>query len=709
MNSWKSRSFGAWTPPFTTLKWGTGSRACTPEGLRTRHSGRCADIAVARATAIDTPTMALAPRCALFAVPSRSMSVLSTSARSANVRPRTASAISPLTFATARSTPLPPKRDGSPSRSSTASLDPVDAPEGTPARARVPSPSVTVTASVGPPRESRISTASTPVTVSSMARPPSTRTPSVPSPLSEHPGRKSQHHPISGGGPWLPRPWTNVEHMFALTGAWDEGLDDAQLAAATHGDGPLVVIAGAGTGKTRALTSRVAWLLERGVAAERILLLTFTRRAADDMLARAAALIGAEPGTRRPRGGTFHAVAHRYVATYAESLGLPDGFTVLDPGEAADLMDLLRGQHGLAGNDVRMPRSADPGRGVLALRQHAAAAARGAGRRLPVVRAAPRGGGRAVPRLHRPQAGGRASLDFDDLLLYWRALLRHEALGPHVAGGFDHVLVDEYQDVNTLQVDIVRALRPDGRGLTVVGRRRAGDLRVPGRRRAAPARVGRPVARRHDRAPGAQLPVPPTDPRPGERRAAAGERGPAPPAQRPARRGRARAWCAATTPRPRRGRSRRPSSRRTSGGSRLREQAVLVRAAHHSDLVEVELSVRRVPYRKYGGFRFLEAAHVKDFVTAARLLDNPHDDVAWFRLLRLHQGIGPARARTLGVHAPTRNRRRPAPLAGRGGRRPGADPHGTVRHASTASPPPGRRPTPRRAGRGRARGRSDRS
>ncbi|HLI57508.1 MAG TPA: UvrD-helicase domain-containing protein, partial [Actinomycetota bacterium] len=146
--------------------------------------------------------------------------------------------------------------------------------------------------------------------------------------------------------------------MFDIAAAWDEGLDDAQLAAATHGEGPLIVMAGAGTGKTRALTSRVAWLMERGVTAERILLLTFTRRAADDMLARAIALIGAEPGTRRPSGGTFHAVAHRYVSAYAQPLGLPESFTVLDPAEAADVMELLRGPYALTGTDGRMPRSA---------------------------------------------------------------------------------------------------------------------------------------------------------------------------------------------------------------------------------------------------------------------------------------------------------------------------------------------------------------
>ena len=433
--------------------------------------------------------------------------------------------------------------------------------------------------------------------------------------------------------------------MFDLAGPWDEGLDDAQVAAATHGDGPLIVMAGAGTGKTRALTSRVAWLLERGVAAERILLLTFTRRAADDMLARATALIGAEPGTRRPRGGTFHAVAHRYVAAYAESLGLPDSFTILDPGEAADLIDLLRGQHGLVGTDVRMPRSATlveaysrcintqrPLREVLAVdypwcEPHLEPMAE-------LFRAF----------TARKRAG--ALVDFDDLLLYWRALLGHDELGPQLAALFDHVLVDEYQDVNSLQVDIVRALRPGGRGLTVVGddaqaiygfrgadARHLHDLTT----QWAEATVVRLEHNFRSRQPVLDLANAVRPAENGDRLRLYSDRPPGPQPRlvhchdAPAE---ARAVADAVLEAHER-------------GVALHEQAILVRAAHHSDLVEIELSVRRVPYRKFGGLRFLEAAHVKDFVTAARLLDNPHDEIAWFRLLRLHQGIGPARARSL--------------------------------------------------------------
>ena len=164
----------------------------------------------------------------------------------------------------------------------------------------------------------------------------------------------------------------SIECMFDVA-RWDEGLNEAQLAVATHGGSPLVVLAGAGTGKTRALTSRVACLLERGTPAERILLLTFTRRAADEMLARAAALVRLH-SNQRPRGGTFHAVAHRYIAAYADTLGLPKGFSLLDPAGACDLMDLMRGQHELVGHDNALPPPRHPRRGLLALHQHRAAA-----------------------------------------------------------------------------------------------------------------------------------------------------------------------------------------------------------------------------------------------------------------------------------------------------------------------------------------------
>src|ERR687893_267829 len=134
---------------------------------------------------------------------------------------------------------------------------------------------------------------------------------------------------------------------------WLAELNEEQREAATHRGGPLLILAGAGTGKTTTLCSRVAWLVSEGVPSERILLLTFTRRASREMLQRARGLV---PASSRVLGGTFHSVAHRLVRRHAAALGLPGGFGVLDAGDAADVLDLLREEHGHARSKTRFPR-----------------------------------------------------------------------------------------------------------------------------------------------------------------------------------------------------------------------------------------------------------------------------------------------------------------------------------------------------------------
>lgn len=431
--------------------------------------------------------------------------------------------------------------------------------------------------------------------------------------------------------------------MFVPT-AWDDGLDEAQLSVALHGDDPLVVLAGAGTGKTRALVARLARLLDRGTPPSRVLLLTFTRRAADEMLSRAADLAGLG-GHDLPTGGTFHAVAHRMLLARAPAIGLGSGFGLLTPAEAVDLMDLLRGEHRLAGTDVRLPRATT----LVDLYSRCI----NTGRVLTEVLELSypwclphRDEIASLFRAYteRKRAAGR--LDFDDLLLHFRALLEREASGREIAGLFDYVLVDEYQDVNALQVDIVRLLTPAGRGLTVVGDEaqaiygfRGADSRHL--RRLVLELPGATMIRleRNFRSRQAILDLANVI-RPGDDDAAlhlTAERG--------------------DGPKPRWVRCHDAGAEAREivtsllaaheAGVRLRDQAVLVRAGHHSDLVELELTARKVPYRKYGGLRFLEAAHVKDFVAAARLTENGRDEIAWFRLLKLHERIGPARARAL--------------------------------------------------------------
>ena len=223
--------------------------------------------------------------------------------------------------------------------------------------------------------------------------------------------------------------------------SWAEGLDEDQLVAVEHGDGPLVIMAGAGTGKTRTLTARVARLLDAGVPPERVLLLTFTRRAAAAMTSRAAALCGDPAAGRRMWGGTFHAVAHRVIAEHAPQLGLAE-VSVLDAGDVVDLVDLLREEHGLVGTGVRLPTS----RALADVYTRAVNTGR------PTREVMDDEFPWCVDHVEQINAlfadfvarkRARGLLDFDDLLLTWRALLADPGVGARLRARWDWVLVEE--------------------------------------------------------------------------------------------------------------------------------------------------------------------------------------------------------------------------------------------------------------------------
>jgi DNA helicase-2/ATP-dependent DNA helicase PcrA len=427
---------------------------------------------------------------------------------------------------------------------------------------------------------------------------------------------------------------------------WLEGLNADQRAAATFpGDGPLLILAGAGTGKTTTLCARVAWLLGKGVPADRILLLTFTRRAAREMLERARGLaehVAADAG--RVMGGTFHSLAHRMVRLHASSLGLAPGFGVLDGGDAADLLDFVRQEHGQAKSTRRFPRaqtmldiysrtvnSQSPLQDVLAesfpwCAEHRDALAE-------------------IFRAYGARKRDLGVIDLDDLLLYWRALALDAVIGPKMADSFDHVLVDEYQDVNALQVDVVRGLRQDRPGLTVVG----DDFQAIYGFRAASARHILDFA---DEFPGTHTVTlernyRSTTPILAIANAVSAQDRLGFPKQ---------LWTEREGGQPPELVFPRDESRQAvevcdrvlaarEEGMELRNQAVLARTGHDSDLLELELTRRGIPFVKYGGLRYLDAAHVKDFIALLRLTDNPADEVSWFRLLQLLDGVGPIRAR----------------------------------------------------------------
>jgi DNA helicase II / ATP-dependent DNA helicase PcrA len=432
-------------------------------------------------------------------------------------------------------------------------------------------------------------------------------------------------------------------------------LNPEQRAAATHPGGPLLVLAGAGTGKTTTLAARVAWLIDEGAAPERVLLLTFTRRAAREMLARARAYLGRSPNGRhagRVVGGTFHSVAHRFVRRHAAALGLPGGFSVLDAGDAADLLDLVRQDAGLGQTGKRFPRKST----LLDIYSRTVNAQRPLREMLAEAFPWCERHGEALGRLFVEYGARKRSLgviDLDDLLLHWRALACDPVVGGEMGRAVDHLLIDEYQDVNGLQVDLVRALRAERRDVTVVG----DDLQAIYGFRAASARhildfpehfpgaavvtlernyratqplldVANAVADQAERAYPRQLRA--------ERLgggAAAGATGSAPEL----------VFCLDEAAQAGEVCDRVLDARER--GTALREQAVLMRASHDSDLLELELARRDIPYVKYGGLRYLEAAHVKDFLALLRLADNPADRLSWFRWLQLLDGVGPAIAR----------------------------------------------------------------
>jgi len=428
---------------------------------------------------------------------------------------------------------------------------------------------------------------------------------------------------------------------------WLDALNAEQRAAATYSGGPLLILAGAGTGKTTTLCARVAWLLSEGVPAERILLLTFTRRAAREMVERVAALVErVAPNAGRVVGGTFHSVAHRMVRTHASSLGLAPGFGILDAGDASDLLDFVRQEHGHAVSRRRFPRAHT----MLDIYSRTINA------QIPLAEVLAesfpwceehRDALGDVFRAYGVRKRALGLLDLDDLLLYWRALAADDVIGRRMADDFEQVLVDEYQDVNGLQVDIVRGLRPAQTGLTAVG----DDFQAIYGFRAASARhildfpkqfsathtvtleqnyrsttpiltVANAVAEQDS------LGFPKnlwTDREGGSR----------PELVFPRDEGeQARELCE------------RVMQAREEGVD-LRCQAVLFRTGHDSDQLELELTRRGIPFVKYGGLRYMEAAHVKDLIAVLRLTHNPADEVSWFRMLQLLDGVGPTRARRI--------------------------------------------------------------
>ena len=437
-----------------------------------------------------------------------------------------------------------------------------------------------------------------------------------------------------------------------------ERLNADQRAAVLHGDGevssPLLVIAGAGTGKTNTLVHRLAHLVLSGADPRRILLMTFSRRAAAEMTRRAeriaAEILGPKAAILAEGltwAGTFHAIGARLLRDCAPAIGLDPGFTIHDRADSADMMNLVRHQLGFPKTERRFPAKAT----CLAIYSRVVNARAELGEVLSLHFPWCADWEAELSRLFGAYVAAKQEanvLDYDDLLLYWAAVMAEPALAAEIAARFDHVLVDEYQDTNRLQSEILMGLKPDGRGLTVVGDDaqsiyafRAAEVRnildfpdafSPRARvialeqnyRSTPeildaantviaaATEGYTKTLRSDRPCGA------------------------PPALVTVRDEMAQVdyVCAQIL-----------AAR--EAGTPLKDQAVLFRTAHHSGPLEVELVRRDIPFIKFGGLKFLDTAHVKDVLGLLRFSQNPGDRIAGFRTLQLLPGVGPATAEKL--------------------------------------------------------------
>jgi len=430
-----------------------------------------------------------------------------------------------------------------------------------------------------------------------------------------------------------------------MAAKWLDDLNPAQRQAVTHGEGPLLVVAGAGTGKTRTLVCRVAYLIEQGVPPERILLLTFTRRAAAEMLSRAGRLVD-RAASGKVWGGTFHAVANRLIRIYARALGLAPDFTVMDQTDAADMMNLIRSELGLAKGNQRFPRKDT----LVRIYSRTVNAREKLGDVLEKHFPWCQGdidGIRAIFELYTQRKRERNVLDYDDLLLVWNTLCAASGVGEAVGDRFDHILVDEYQDTNAIQADILRGMRKRNKNIMVVG----DDAQSIYSFRAATIRN---ILDFPEHFPGTRIVTLEQNYRSTQPILAASN----------AVMDEARERYTKNLFSDRRSEQKpvlvtcrdEPQQceivcqhvlMHLEQGIPLKRQAVLFRAGHHSDQLEVELARRNIPFHKYGGLKFIEAAHIKDMLALLRVVENPFDEMSWFRILQLLDGVGPRTARRI--------------------------------------------------------------
>jgi DNA helicase II / ATP-dependent DNA helicase PcrA len=445
--------------------------------------------------------------------------------------------------------------------------------------------------------------------------------------------------------------------------AYLENLNPEQRRAVEHGAtgegpfAPLLVIAGAGSGKTNTLAHRVAHLIVTGADPRRILLMTFSRRAASEMTRRveriARKVLGGNAGAMTDAlswAGTFHGIGARLLRDYADQIGIDPAFTIHDREDSADLINLIRHEKGFSKTESRFPTKGT----CLAIYSRCVNAETSIEQVLGSSYPWCSGWAAELKELFAAYVEAKQRqnvLDYDDLLLYWAQTMSDPALALDIGGRFDHVLVDEYQDTNRLQSSILLALKPGGHGLTVVG----DDAQSIYSFRAATVRNILDFPSQFS--PPAKIITLDRNYRSTQTILAAAN-GVIDLARE---RFTKNLWTDRTagakpqlvTVRDEADQARCIVERVLENrecGTLLKQQAVLFRTSSHSGPLEVELTRRNIPFVKFGGLKFLDAAHIKDMLALLRFVENPRDRVAGFRLMHLIPGVGPTSAQRVLNH-----------------------------------------------------------
>ncbi len=426
---------------------------------------------------------------------------------------------------------------------------------------------------------------------------------------------------------------------------YEKELNAEQLAVVFGGDGPTLVLAGAGSGKTRTITYRVAYLIEQGVSPENILLVTFTNKAAKEMLERVESLLGYYP--KGLWGGTFHSIANRILHTYAHDLGFSPNFTILDSEDSRSMVKVCVKELQIDSTARRFPSPAK----LLAMISYARNSSDSLRKvveerfsnffeLIPTIE--------RIGELYEHHKRQSDAMDFDDLLVRLRdVLFSNPVLRDRLSEQFQYVLVDEYQDTNVVQAQIVRELSRVHENVLVVGDDaqsiysfRAAQIKnildfpliFPGAKtfrlvtnyRSTPEILNvanASIANNVDQfkkelkaiRPSSELPnIVPSSNASQEAQYIAQQ-----------------------------------ILVLREEGTPLKEIAVLFRAAFHSQALEFELMRRDIPYEYRGGMKFFERAHVKDVISFLRVKQNPRDEMAWMRVMGLQPGIGLTTAQKL--------------------------------------------------------------